>query len=259
MRHPFSRPARSRPPNQWSACESPSSTSVVFEVLSPNSHHCVVSTVSAQHPCNMRSERAAANGLWSGSVVRRCAASIVQCATPAAPTADPTARSAAQRTGTRETHTRPILVGSSISRYVIQASTSASADHASLPATPIRQSSTAPTPTNGQCQRYHAYDILPNQRSQSALSARLTNPVGANCPPASMAAVPNAGSIAAMPGYGVPRSYSTTASTIAAAPTNCSALPAVEIRAPIEVSCSASTPPSANSQMRVGSPKNAQC
>ena len=36
---------------------------------------------------------------------------------------------------------------------------------ASFPETPIPGSRTAATPTNGQCQRYHVYDIRPSQRS----------------------------------------------------------------------------------------------
>src|SRR5262245_1729380 len=93
--------------------------------------------------------------------------------------------------------------GVSMNRVVNTARPSASNDQPSRPNVPMFQSSTAPSPTRGQCQRYQEYDGRPNQRSRPFDSTRVTRLVGAHGAATRRAAVPSAGTVAAMPGYGV--------------------------------------------------------
>ncbi len=121
-----------------------------------------------------------------------------------------------------------------------------------------RRVSTSANTISGQCQRYHAYDTRPIERS----GRRLKNPAGdQRTPPVagmSNNIVPTTGTNAATPGYGARSDSRSTPTRIAPNPAHpATATRRGEMRSRDDKN-SARSPAAPNSHARVGDEKNAQ-
>lgn len=109
----------------------------------------------------------------------------------------------------------------------------------------------------GKCQRYQEYDSRPSSLGSGRPSGPATPWRVVAQPATTTAAVPRTGSAAAAPGNAVLGPYVTTAVTMAARPSQPSAVATLGRRVLRRGAASATSPPTPSSHARVGSEKNA--
>src|SRR5580693_2086439 len=142
---------------------------------------------------------------------------------------------------------------------VITASPADTSVAANLPGSPAGSpSNSGISSSTGQCHRYHEYETRPTARIAGWHNTRPAPMAPVAQPPPITSAVPSTGMSAAVPGYGVLGPSWVQVSTINASPphpTIAAGSSGSRRHCRIE---RATRPPTANSQARVGSEKNAQ-
>ena len=126
---------------------------------------------------------------------------------------------------------------------------------AKLPTSPSGLPSSATC--TGQCHRYHEYETRPTARIGGNARTRPTPRAGAAQPAPITSAVPSTGTSAAVPGYGVVAPSRVQPSRISPRPAQPATAAGSGESRRHWATVRATTPPTANSQARVGSEKNA--
>src|SRR5690606_7578110 len=129
---------------------------------------------------------------------------------------------------------------------------------ARLPASPMSLPNRAGARiSTGQCHRYHEYDTRPIDRITGVDRNRPAPRSGVAQPAMITSAVPNTGSSAAVPGYGVASSTCVQVSAMSASPPQPTTAADTAGSRRHHGIVNATRPPTASSQARLGSPKNA--
>ncbi len=241
------------------ACESPTSATVVADAVSPEAHSSwPTSRQEHTHPltkaAGLSAGAAASDGSrFSGTARGLAAAATASRAWAKASTTATTRLARADRR--RPAANRP---GFSTRCSVSPASPAATTTAASRPGSPAGRPSSGGSRSNtGQCQRYHEYDTRPTPRIAGRHNNRPTPSPLVTLPLPITSAVPSTGSSAAVPGNGVlgPNCVQVTRSS-ASPPQPATAAGNSGSRRQCRID-SATRPPAASSQARVGSEKNA--